>query len=85
MEKHGSIAAKLKAALCAMCYAFIKGVTMLMLSHGFFSHLQVRRSVRSTSAASRRDAERARLQVQVPNIASKAFLNYKKPSLKGLS
>ena len=36
MEKHGSIAAKLKAALCAMCYAFIKGVTMLMLSHGFF-------------------------------------------------
>ena len=36
MEKHGSIAAKLKAALCAMCYAFIKGVTMLMLSHGSF-------------------------------------------------
>ena len=82
MEKHGSIAAKLKAALCAMCYAFIKGVTMLMLSHVFFSHLQVRRSVRSTSAASRRDAERARFKVQVPNLASKAFLSLKSLVLK---
>ena len=31
--------------------------------------LPVRRSVRSTSAASRRDAERARFKVQVPNLA----------------
>ena len=30
-----------------------------------FSFLSVRRSVRSTSAASRRDAERAKLKVQV--------------------
>ena len=36
-------------------------------------------------AASRRDAERAEFRVQVPNIALKAFLNYQKPSFKGLS
>ena len=47
-----------------------------------FSSPQVRRSVRSTSAASRRDAERARLKVQVPNLASKAFLSLKRLALK---
>ena len=51
----------------------------------FISFLLVRRYVRSTSAASRRDAERAKYKVQVPNLASEAFLNYNKPSLKGLS
>ena len=35
------------------------------------------RYVRSTSAASRRDAERAGFKVQGPNLASKAFLNQK--------
>ena len=39
------------------------------------SSLLVRRFVRSTSAASRRDAERAGFKVQGPNLASKAFLN----------
>ena len=49
---------------------------------GLFSPLAARRYVRSTSAASRRDAERARFKVQVPNIASKAFLNPKSLALK---
>ena len=48
----------------------------------FFSCPLVRRSVRSTSAASRRDAERARQKLQVPNIASKAFLSLKSLALK---
>ena len=46
------------------------------------SSLLVRRFVRSTSAASRRDAERARFKVQVPNLASKAFLSLKSLALK---
>ena len=46
------------------------------------SSLLVRRSVRSTSAASRRDAERARFKVQVPNIALQAFLDLKSLALK---
>ena len=41
-----------------------------------------RRYVRSTSAASRRDAERARFKVQGPNLASKAFLSLKSLALK---
>ena len=48
----------------------------------FISSLLVRRYVRSTSAASRRDAKRARFKVQVPNIASKAFLSLKSLALK---
>ena len=48
-----------------------------------FRHLlAARRYVRSTSAASRRDAERARFKVQVPNIAPKAFLSLKSLALK---
>ena len=46
------------------------------------SSLLVRRFVRSTSAASRRDAERAGFKVQVPNIAFSAFLNSKSLALK---
>ena len=38
--------------------------------------------MRSTSAASRRDAGRAKQKVQVPNIASKAWLNHKGLALK---
>ena len=45
--------------------------------NAFASSLSVRRSVRSTSATSRRDAERARFKVQGPNLASKAFLSQK--------
>ena len=41
-----------------------------------------RRYVRSTSAASRRDAERAKFKVQGPNLASKAFLSQKSLTLK---
>ena len=48
----------------------------------FHYHPEARRYVRSTSAASRRDAERARFKVQVPNIASKAFLSLKSLALK---
>ena len=43
----------------------------------FHNHPAARRYVRSTSAASRRDAWRAKYKVQVPNIASKAFLGLK--------
>ena len=46
------------------------------------SPLAARRYVRSTSAASRRDAKRAKFKVQVPNIASKAFLSLKNLALK---
>ena len=46
------------------------------------SSLSVRRSVRSTSAASRKDAECAGHKVQVPKLASKAFLNLKSLALK---
>ena len=42
----------------------------------------VRRFVRSTSAASRRDAERAKYQLQVPNLASKAFFSLTSLALK---
>ena len=35
-----------------------------------------------TSAACQKDAERARYKVQVPNIASKAFLSLKSLALK---
>ena len=38
--------------------------------------------MRSTSAASRRDAWRARHKVQVPNVASKAFLDLQSLALK---
>ena len=46
------------------------------------SSLLVRRFVRSTSAASRRDAERARFKVQVPNLASTTFHDLKSLALK---
>ena len=46
------------------------------------SSLLVRRFVRSTSAASRRDAERAKFKVQGPNLASKAFFDLKSLALK---
>ena len=48
----------------------------------FHNHPAARRYVRSTSAASRRDAERARFKVQGPNLASKAFLSLKSLALK---
>ena len=48
----------------------------------FHNHPAARRYVRSTSAASRRDAERARFKVQVPNIASNVFLSLKSLALK---
>ena len=48
----------------------------------FQKHLAARRYVRSTSAASRKDAERARYKVQVPSLASKAFLSLKSLALK---
>ena len=70
--------------LLDMLHGLLHGVS-LALTCAFFLLPAARRYVRSTSAASRRDAERARYKVQVPNIASKAFLNYKRPSLKGLS
>ena len=38
--------------------------------------------MRSTCAASRRDAERAKYKVQVPSLASKAFLSLKSLALK---
>ena len=38
--------------------------------------------MRSTSAASRRDAERAKYKVQVLNLASKDFLSLKSLALK---
>ena len=41
-----------------------------------------RRYMRSTSAASRKDAGRAKHKIQVPNIASKTFLNLKSLALK---
>ena len=48
----------------------------------FRFHNAARRYVRSTSAASRRDAERARFKVQVPSLASKAFLSLKSLAFK---
>ena len=53
-----------------------------MLSPSLSFLPQVWRSVRSTSAASRRDAERARHKLQVPSLASKAFLSLKSLALK---
>ena len=56
---------------------FAAGHNAFVFPCAFSPPPQVRRSVRSTSASSRRDAERARLKVQVPNIALIAFLNLK--------
>ena len=80
----------IRAVFAAPCAWLPDGFVGCSSSHAaftmvVFSLLSVRRSVRSTSAASRRDAERAKYKVQVPNIASKALPNSKKPSLKGLS
>ena len=49
---------------------------------GFSFPPAARRYVQRTSAASRRDAERARYKLQVPNLASKAFLSLKSLALK---
>ena len=63
--------------------AFIHAVTTFFRLQALCSlSLPVRRSVRSTSAASRRDAKRAKFKVQVPNLALKAFLNRKRLALK---
>ena len=55
-------------------------ISLWLSSPGSF--IMARRNARSDSAASRRDAERARYKVQVPNIASKAFLSLKSLALK---
>ena len=68
----------------AVQHGLLQGIS-LALTWAFFFLPAARRYVRSTSAASRRDAERARFKVQVPKIAFMAFLNYQKPSFKGLS
>ena len=50
------------------CYNYCTKPCWHSLS-AFCFHLAARRYVRSTSAASRRDAQRAKYKVQVPNIA----------------
>ena len=55
---------------------------LLAFTFAAFSSPSVRRSVRSTSAASRRDAGRAKYKVQVPNLALKAFLSLKSITIK---
>ena len=73
------------ACFITLCFCCCNTSHVLAFPCTVLSSLLVRRSVRSTSAASRRDAERAKFKVQVPKIASKAFLKHQKPSLKGLS
>ena len=77
----------IRAVFAAPCAWLPNGFVGCSSSHAAFTmvvlfFLLVRRSVRSTSAASRRDAERARYKVQVPNIALKAFLDLKSLALK---
>ena len=48
----------------------------------FRFHHAARRYVQRTSAASRRDAQRAKYKLQVPNLASKAFLSLTSLALK---
>ncbi len=58
------------------------GSTAFVFTCAFFFSPQVRRGVHRTSAASRRDAERAKHKVQVPNLALKAFLSLESLAVK---
>ena len=63
--------------------AFIHALNhSLAFTLAFLFSPAARRYVHSTSAASRRDAERARYKVQVPSLASKAFLSLKSLAFK---
>ena len=58
------------------------GSTEFVFTCAFFFSPQVRRVAQRASAASRRDAERAKYKLQVPNLASKAFLSLKSIAIK---